>query len=41
MCTAMWLVVVNSTYGRVDKSEENDGADNGPDGIGRALLEPL
>ena len=35
------MVAINSTYGGVDKSEENDGADDGPDGLGRALLETL
>jgi len=35
------LVAINSTYSGVDKSEENDRADNCPDGLGRALLEAL
>jgi len=36
-----WLVAINSTYSGVDKSEENDRADDSPDGLSRALLEAL
>ena len=35
------MAAINCTYGRVDESEENDGADDGPDGVCRALLESL
>jgi len=35
------MAVIDSTYGRVNKSEEYDSADNGPDSLGRTLLKPL
>lgn len=37
----MWLAAVDSTYCRVDKSEENDSANDSPHGVGRALLKSL